>query len=70
MADLTRQNPRVNQINFAFDEEGELTDVSAHVSTDIFDGETKLTTVSETTKVEVTDGERKALAALIRKITK
>jgi len=70
VADLSKQNPRVNQFNFVYDEEGELTEVSAHVSFDIFDGETKLTTVSESTQIEVTDGERKALAALIRKITK
>jgi len=68
MADLTKRNPRVNQFNFVYDEDGELETVSAHVSFDIFDGETKLTTVSESIQIEVADGERKVLAALIDKI--
>lgn len=68
MADLNKQNRRVNLLDFIYDDEGQLESVTAQVGCDIFEGEIKLTQHVETIPSELTTGERTALTALITKL--
>lgn len=72
MADLTKSEIRINQINFVYDETGDLVGLTTHYSQDILDGDTVLTTRSETVRIDehVADKERAVLSALIKKLAK
>lgn len=71
MADLTKSDVRINQINFTPDEDAGLI-LTAHYSQDITDGETVISTHSATVNIDawVDSRERRMLAALIKKLSK
>lgn len=56
---ITRENRRLNQINFRYSDEGVLTEVTGHFTSDIIEDGVTIITLAETvplsTKLEVTE---------------